>query len=103
MELLRKLPVLDFIRHHSPFATSYSWFTISTGYWLTHTSSPAARRHILILLYFNIVVEMQDQVSVFRLKVFMHFLVSLKHAAFPDLIKHLDFSTTVIFGEEKKL
>jgi len=34
---------VGFVRHHSPFAISYIWFTTTPGYWLSDTASPAVK------------------------------------------------------------
>jgi len=94
--MLESYPLImsvGFVRHHSPFAISYIWFTTTPGYWLSDTASPAVKSqmfHFTLFWYgdWNIRSGLSVQTEHFHL-----FFISLKRATF----------LAPILGEECKL
>jgi len=84
---------VGFVRHHSPFAISYIWFTTTPGCWFSDTASPAVKSqmfHFTLFLYGD--WNARSGLSV-QTKHFHVFSISLKRGTF----------LAPIFGEEWKL
>lgn len=94
--MLESYPLLmsvGFVRHHSPFAISYIWFTTTPGYWLSDTASPAAKSQMShFTLFWNGDWNARSGLSV-QTKHFYVSFISLKRGTF----------LAPIFGEDGKL
>jgi hypothetical protein len=93
LESYQLLMSVGFVRHHSPFAISYIWFTTTPGYWLSDTASPAVKSrmfHFTLFWYGD--WNSKSGLSV-QTKHFHVFFISLKHGTF----------LAPIFGAECKL